>query len=298
MVVGVERPVGLDGQLERRAAAKVTYVNRSGAVVARPEERDLNAVASLSAASAAHRVRQLRRAYTGYVVTRACLAVFAAVALIAANGCGGSNKGGSAAAESVARSAESTKALDRFHFTLDVQNVPSTAAGLQLTAAEGDVIVPDRARADVTGNFSGTPITTQIIAIGDRVWLKNPLSGAWQQVDVSTTPIALLDPSKGVLAVMQGISDPTDEGTENVDGVTLRKFAGTVAATDVAPLVAVAPSSLDVPVTLWIDEKTDLLHRIEIRGPVADGEPQGAVRVVEVSRFDEPVTITAPKGTG
>jgi hypothetical protein len=66
----------------------------------------------------------------------------------------------------------------------------------------------------------------------------------------------------------------------------------------VAPLVAVSPSDLEVPVLLWIGEEDSLLHRIEVSGPVAEGEPDDVLRVVEISRFDEPVTIEAPEGSG
>jgi hypothetical protein len=225
------------------------------------------------------------------------VALVAALVLVAAAGCGGS--GDETSAETLVReSADATGALKTFHFTLDVQNVPRSGTGLQLTSAEGDVVVPDRAQADIGGTFAGVPISTQVVAIGDRVWLENPLSGKWQTIDVNATPVALLDPSKGVLAVMEGISQPMDEGTEQIDGVTLRKISGTASAADVAPLVAVSPSDLEVPVLLWIGEEDSLLHRIEVSGPVAEGEPDDVLRVVEISRFDEPVTIEAPEGSG
>lgn len=225
-------------------------------------------------------------------------AALAFAALLLTSGCGGGEDGGVSAEDIVRTSTEATGAVRTFHFTLDVENVPSTAVGLQLTGAEGDVVVPDRASADVTGTFAGTTIATQIVAIGEKVWLKNPLSGTWQSIDVSATPVALLDPAQGVLGVMQRVEDPADAGAEDVGGVTLRKVTGTAAASDVAPLVGVSPSDRQVPVTLWIGEEDFLLRRIEVRGPVAEGEPDDAQRIVEVSRFDEPVTIEQPEGTG
>ncbi len=230
---------------------------------------------------------------------RALTGVLAAAALLAiASACGGSKDEGPTAEELLRTSVEQTGAVTSFHFTLDQQNIPKTTVGLQLTAAEGDAVVPDRARADVTGNFSGFTLATQIVAIGDEVWFKNPLSGAWDSIDVSTTPEALLDPAGGVLGVMSNVVGPTDEGTEDVDGVTLRRISGTVAAADVAPLFAVGASDRDVPVTLWVGDDDHLPRRIEVKGPIADGEPDDALRVVEVSRFDEPVTIERPEGTG
>lgn len=229
---------------------------------------------------------------------RPALFVSAALVLaLAAAGCGGG--GGQPSAEQlVEESVEATEAVESFHFTLDVQNVAPSGTGLHLTSAEGDVAVPDSARAEISGTFAGAPITTQVVAIGDDVWLKNPLTGAWQSIDVSTTPLALLDPSKGVLAVMRGIADPVDEGVEDVDGVSLQRISGTAAAADVAPLVAVTASAGEVPVTLWLGADDRVLRRIEVAGPVAEGEPDGAVRVVELSRFDEPVRIEPPEGTG
>jgi len=230
------------------------------------------------------------------VKSRVALVPFVVAALLAA-GCGGDD-GGSSAAALVDESADATAAVETFHFTLDTRGLPRSATGLQLTAAEGDVATPDSAKADVTGTFAGTPVTTQMVAIGDDTWIKNPLSGAWQAIDVSTTPLALLDPVEGVLGAMKGIADPVLEGTEEVGGVETQKIGGTVPAANVAPLVAVKGGDGDVPVTLWIGSEDKLLRRVEIVGAVADGEPAEAQRTIEISRFDEPVTIEPPEGTG
>lgn len=228
----------------------------------------------------------------------AVAAPFAAAGLLAAAGCGGDGAGPLQAGPLVREAAQATGKARSFHFALDVQGVPKTRTGLQLTSAEGDVAIPDRVRAEVAGNFAGVPITTRIVAVGDTIWLENPLSGRWEKIDVGTGPVALLDPAKGVLGVMEGISEPVEEGTENVDGVTLQRVSGTAAAADVAPLVAVSPSQRDVSVVLWIGEDDHLVRRIELSGPVARGESSEAKRVIVLSRFDEPVTIEAPKGSG
>jgi hypothetical protein len=225
-------------------------------------------------------------------------AVVAAIALAGVTGACGGDDGGPSPSELIAQSAERTGEIQSFHFTLDVQNVPTAAAGLQLTAAEGDVVVPDRASADVSGSFAGLPITTQVIAVGEDVWLKNPLTDGWQKIDVSTTPVALLSPSQGVLAVMGGITDVVEEGREEVDGTTLVQVSGRVDAADVAPLVAVTPGEGTVEAALWIGADDLLLRRIEVRGAVADGEPESALRIVDLSRFDEPVAVEPPEVSG
>jgi hypothetical protein len=99
-----------------------------------------------------------------------------------------------------------------------------------------------------------------------------------------------------VLGVMRRVEELGDEGTEEVGGVTAVKLSGTVDAADVAPLFAVSPREGTVEATLWIGEEDRLLRRVQVMGAVAAKEPEDALRVVEISRFDEPVTIEPPEG--
>lgn len=212
-----------------------------------------------------------------------------------AGACGGGN-GGASPEDVVRESVEATGAVERFHFAFDSEGVPASATGLQLLAAEGDAIVPDRVRADVSGTFSGVSLTTQLVAIGDKVWIKDPLEGRWRTVDVGTTPSFLLDPSKGVLGVVRRVEELSDEGSEDVAGVKALKIQGTVDVADVAPLFGVSPGEGTTEATLWIGEEDRILRRIEVVGPVAANEPENARRTVGLSRLNKPVTIKAPEG--
>jgi len=214
---------------------------------------------------------------------------------IAAAGCGG---GGSKEDPAVVlrRSAAATEKVETFHFALDIAKVPTSAKGLQLTGAEGDAKVPDAVKAEVSGRFAGFPLSTSLVSTGGRLWIKNPLSGSWQAVDVATTPAFLLDPSKGVLALMRAMTDLHDAGSEDVDGASTTRIAGKVDASKVGRLVAAKGGAGSVDVTLWIGKDDAILRRIQVTGPVGKGEPADAVRTVELSRFGEPVTVEAPEG--
>lgn len=224
----------------------------------------------------------------------ALLAVAVLVGAPAA-GCGGGDDEGASPEELVQESAEATEAVESFHLTFDSREIPRSTSGLQLLGAEGDVAVPDRMRADVSGTFAGVPLTTELVAIGEEIWIKNPLGEGWQSVDAGTTASFLLDPAEGVLGVLRRVEELSDEGSEELDGVETRKLRGTVAAADVAPLVAVSPGEGSVEATLWIAEEDRVLRRIEVRGAVAADETEDALRVIEISRIDEPVTIERPE---
>ena len=222
-----------------------------------------------------------------------------ALAIAVLAGCGGGGgDGGSSAADLVREGADATAEVDSFHFTLDIQNVPRSRTGLQLMAAEGDVDVPDRLRADVSGTFAGVSIATELVSVGKKVWVKNPLSRRWQAIDVGTTPAALLDPQAGALGAMRNLTDVEEQGHEDIDGVDTVKLRGQAKAKDVAPLVAVSPGDGTVDVTVWLGADDKRLRRIRIDGAAADGEPTDASRVVDVSRLGEPVTIEVPEGAG
>ena len=218
------------------------------------------------------------------------------LAALAVAGCGGDGGGGEDPAAIVRESAAATENVKSFHFALDISKVPKSAKGLQLTGAEGDAKVPDELKAQVSGTFAGFPLTTRLVAVGGKLWIENPLSGSWQSVDVGTTPGFLLDPRKGVLGVMRGMTDVREDGSEDIGGVSTTRIAGTVDAATIGPLVAASGGPGSVDVTLWIGQDDHILRRIEVSGPVGAGEPADAVRTVELSRFGEPVTVVAPEG--
>ena len=229
-------------------------------------------------------------------MTRLLAGLGVALAALAVAGCGGGGGSGKDPATIVRESVASTENVKSFHFALDISKVPKSAKGLQLTGAEGDAKVPDELSAQVSGTFAGFPLSTKLVAVGGKLWIENPLSGSWESVDVGTTPGFLLDPQKGVLGVMRGMTDVKEDGSEDVGGVSTTRITGTVPAAEVGPLAAVTAGSGSVDVSLWIGKDDGILRRVEVAGPIASGEPADAVRTIELSRFDEPVTVQAPEG--
>jgi hypothetical protein len=71
-----------------------------------------------------------------------------------------------------------------------------------------------------------------------------------------------------------------------------------VPAAVVAPLVAVKGSARLVPFTLWTGQKDFRLRRVRLEGPVGQAEPADIVRTLEITNFDQKVTIAAPEVSG
>ena len=80
------------------------------------------------------------------------------------------------------------------------------------------MLVPDRLEGKVGGTFLGLSVSTDLVVVGEDYFLKVPFSG-WQKIDVDTLPAAFFDPEQGILAVIEGASNLSRDGSEEVGGV-------------------------------------------------------------------------------
>ena len=195
----------------------------------------------------------------------------------------------------VARDVERMASVRSLHFVFKVEHAPSGEPGLTLTFAEGDLAVPDRLRARINGTFTRTPIQSEIVIIGGRSFLKDPLTKAWRPFAEAPNPGVLV---KGVPAVIRSARGLKNAGSEKVGGTDSYRLSGVVRAAVVAPLVGVAAGWRLVPFTIWVGKQDFRLRRVRLEGPVAENEPASIVRTLEMSKFDEDVTITSPEASG
>ncbi|HYI25481.1 MAG TPA: LppX_LprAFG lipoprotein, partial [Thermomicrobiales bacterium] len=87
------------------------------------------------------------------------------------------------------------------------------------------------------------------------------------------------------------------DGTEKVNGVDTTRVTGVIdlsglaSTMDEGAMVALASDPIDA--TLWIDEE-NLIHEIELVGPLLTTESADVVRLVRFFDFNEPVEIDPP----
>ena len=210
-------------------------------------------------------------------------------------GCGGGSSTEPGAKQIVAGTTKTTAAVKSFRFTLDVSGVPASSSGLSLTHADGEVVVPNRVDAKVSGTFFHIPLSSELVVVGGTDYLKDPLTGHWRTVDIKTSPLTFFDPHGGALAIVRGAKDLALAGKETVGGVDSYRLTGKVRARDASPLLAVSTKSDRlVGVEFWIGAKDMLLRRVRVDGPVAEGEPEGASRTIDLSDFGASFDIQAP----
>ena len=69
---------------------------------------------------------------------------------------------------------------------------------------------------------------------------------------------------------------------------------GKITASELSTFLGNTPSDKLVPVELQVGQEDSLIRRIEVTGPVEEGEPEDVARVVDLSDFGKNVHIERP----
>ena len=196
--------------------------------------------------------------------------------------------------EAVARLIERANAVKSFHFKLDHEGgLSPIPLNLKLKVAEGDIVVPDRLKADIEARAGSAVVRVQVIGIGERAWITNPFSRQWQELPSGVTIRNIFDPAAGIRAVAGALRGVRVAGGEVTDGVPTYRIEGDVDSGVLEAAAPIAEPGLSVHVTAWVD-RDFTIRRLRLEGPFSPGEPAGIARVLDLSRFDEPVEIEPP----
>lgn len=196
--------------------------------------------------------------------------------------------------EVIARASPLLDTLESFHFKLEQQGGGTPIdMGIEMTAASGDVIPPDRLRMDITGTWGRMFLSTQLITVGEETYMQNPLNQKWEPTKFSA--ITLFQPDTGIKAIMESVTDLAMLPGETAGGAPCFHLSGMLRS-EVLDSVAVghAAEGLPVETEIWIGAEDFLLRRVTFKGQITEEEIPGIVRTLTLSRFNEPVTIELP----
>jgi hypothetical protein len=226
----------------------------------------------------------------------ACLLVVALLAV-------GTPKPSSAADDAqalLAASATAMGTLQSFHFVITIQNGELVILDrLQLTRAEGDVEQPHTLQVSVTGKVKVLPVTANVIIIGDDVWAAvSPREDKYAKIEPDRVEKLQLetefDPTTVLLKTIEYIDAPVITGTEELNGVPTTVVEGTVDLAKATSGTSTAGlAQQPVQVKIWVDS-ANLVQRLQTIGPLLEGQPEGIVHQLDLSKFNEPVHIVAP----
>jgi len=186
--------------------------------------------------------------------------------------------------------------LQSARFTMKRSGAPVEVAGLEFVSAEGQYAAPAAALALLQVRVSDLSVEVGTIAIEERVWLTNPLTGRWEEIPEGTGfNIAIIfDAEVGWVPLLtEDLSDVAYLGVRDDGAGPRHVIHGSIAPVRVEFLTAGLVEAQLVESDIWIHPDSGYITRVEFS--TDDG---GAISqwVIRLSEFDDPVTIDPPAG--
>ncbi len=193
----------------------------------------------------------------------------------------------------LARSGEATSALNTFRFQLEHNREGGTplTETLTVTEADGRVVNPDAVSIEFAGTVGNFAVRSGLITLGDDSYMTNPLTGVWEQVAREVSPLGFFDPQLGIGSMMTEVRSPVLAEKSDTEFV----IEGALPVEALEPLLGGSlMEGNTVNVRLTIDSDSLFLQRAILDGRLTAIEPDGVVRTITLSEFNEQVTIEPP----
>lgn len=195
----------------------------------------------------------------------------------------------------LSQSAAAVRDVKTLHFVLQHEN-GSTKLPLaigELVSAEGDVVAPDKLSGELRARAASVSVRVDVIGIGNDTWITNPFSRRWEKLP-GITVADIANPTALIDTLVQNIEDPQVTGRLDVDGKTADRIEGKLDSGVLAGSLPGAEPGNELAVTIWIANDDHLPSRARIQGPLSSDEPKNIVRQLDLSKYNEPVTINPP----
>ncbi len=195
-------------------------------------------------------------------------------------------------AEVLRLSGSATADLSSFHFRLDHEGGGTPlAANLTITEADGDVVSPDKIAIEFAGIVGAFAVRSSLVTIGEDSYMTNPLTGAWEAVPRDVSPLGFFDPHLGIGSMLTRVRAPVLLST----GKDEHRVGGDLPVDALRPLIGAQAEGTTVRVELTIDAATGYLTKAVLDGRATASEPDGVVRIITLSRFNESFVIEPPE---
>jgi len=180
--------------------------------------------------------------------------------------------------------------LQSFRFGLE-HNTGGTplGQGLILISTEGFVVKPDKLSLKFVGSAGNFVMRGDVITIGDKTFMSNPLNDEWQVLQGQVSPLAYFDPALGISSMMSRVTDVTVLEMHNSE----MHIGGILPASALAPLFGPTTDE-SIEVELTIDLQNSYLTKVILKGRITATELDGMERTIELGDFNEPKVIEPP----
>ena len=183
------------------------------------------------------------------------------------------------------------------HVIMLVQNIgPVDPTQTQILDVDGDVVMPDKVKAQATVLLSGQKVQIGLISVNGNQYVTDPVTGQWRVMNGVLDPNTLTNPDTGIISILgkvQNLSQPT---ASSANGTPCWNVNGTLDAQDLAFLTGGgAPAGSKLQVSACFGQHDSLPYHISIVGAAARGDTPQTTRTFDLSHYNDQITIVAPQ---
>lgn len=245
------------------------------------------------------KVVQWRGAFSLLILGMACLLLLAGCSLPwQHNNTTTSNLGPKPTAQQVLTTLQKNfRAVTSFHLTMKTDNLGNTDANqIVIRQADGDVLMPDKVRAQANVLLSGQAVTVNLISVGAHQYITDPITGQWRVVTGMLDPRVLTNPDTGLIALAGQLQDVTGPIDDNVNGTPCWRVDGQLSAKDLAFFTGGGvPAGTMLKTSVCAGKDDGLPYQITVIGEAAVGDTAQTTRTFFISKYNENISIVAPQ---
>jgi hypothetical protein len=155
--------------------------------------------------------------------------------------------------------------------------------------------LPDRFRLALDMEASGAVLKLDVIVVGEKAFMTNLFSGAWEPVPKEQIPFRFDFVTESVASLLSEIDDPILLAAGDLEGFPAYVIQGKGPTGTLAKLIpGVLPDSF-LPVELWIDRSDGRLRQVRLTGSLVADDLPGTVRLVHLKALEGAPKIETPE---
>ena len=236
------------------------------------------------------------------MANRLGLKIIVILGLVIIASCGGEEVADLPPEEIVSSSVTRMQAMPGFSFLIDRSGAFAfldPQETISFSRAEGKYMAPDMVDSSVKVVAPGLVAEVELIAIGEKLWQTNLLTGEWEVMlpELSFNPSVLFHPETGIQsALANDLSELELIGIEELEespGQQLYMLTGKLEGERAYQMSFGLIGPDELLVSLWIQPVTFELHRLIVVEVGVNGE-EDTEWIIDFWDFDQIIEIAAP----
>ena len=189
------------------------------------------------------------------------------------------------------------RTVNSFHVIMKTSNLGTSSGNhIQIRSAEGDVVMPDKVKAQASVILSGQNVTVNLISFGATQYITDPITGQWRVVKGVLDPRTLTNPDTGIISLagkLQNVSTPTDDAA---NGVPCWRVNGLLDAKYIAFFTGGGvPAGTLLQTSICVGKTDGLPHNLSVVGRATSTDTAQTSRTFDISNYNENISIVAPQ---